>query len=140
MIRPKKNTLFCMITLCVFSLAIAPTVYAGSFKRTTTMDLTYAWGSTSFVEFDAYETMYPGTLPVAEITFETDGTFFAYDTATGESGYGVYDKRGRNLEITVVNLQTNLVIEYIGRKESRGVFSGEIVVNGSVAGHWRGRL
>ncbi len=138
----KKNVSFAFLSaLLVTSLIVAPAVaYAGTFKRTRVMDLKYAWGTTSMTEFDTYDLMYPGYFPIAEVTFETDGTFTAYDTATGSTGYGVYDKRGRNLEITILFPQQGLVVEYVGTKESRGIFSGEILVGGNVSGHWRGEF
>jgi hypothetical protein len=141
MIYQNKTSLACLVVITVASLVASPVAaYAGTFKRTRVMDLKYAWGTTSKTEFDAYDMMYPGYFPIAEITFETDGSFTAYDTASGSTGDGVYDKRGRNLEITIINPQYNSIVQYVGSKESRGVFSGEILVNGNVAGHWRGEF
>ena len=136
-----RKPLLTLIALITISLSLAPAIaYAGSFNRTRTMDLTYAWGTPSFSDFEAYELMYPGYFPVAELTFETDGTFTAFDTGSGSTGYGVYDKRGRNLEITILNPNYNRIIQYVGKKVSRGVFEGEILVDGNVSGHWRGEF
>lgn len=141
MLYLKRNALLFLVTLTIATLAAGPAIaLAGTFKRTRTMDLTYAWGTTSYSQFEAYDLMYPGYFPIAELTFETDGTFTAFDTATGSTGYGVYDKRGRNLEILIINPQYNQIVEYVGSKVSRGVFAGEILVNGNVSGHWRGEF
>ncbi|MEL7496123.1 MAG: hypothetical protein AAFN77_00830 [Planctomycetota bacterium] len=130
------------LLLVVLSLVLLPSTVAeaGTFRRTKVMDIQYAWGTTSLTEFDQYNLLYPGYFPIAELTFEPDGTFTVVDTATGNTGYGIYDKRGRNLEITIVAPNNGYLVQYVGRKVSRGVFEGEILVNGNVQGHWRGTL
>lgn len=104
------------------------------------MDVKYAWGTCSMEEFDMWDQLYPGYLPIAEITFEPDGTFTVFDTASGASGSGVYDKRGRNLEITILFPQSSNLVEYIGEKVSPGVFEGTIYLNGNASGNWRGEF
>lgn len=136
--RVKKISAILLVALVVTtsaSLAIA-----GSFKRTKVMDLKYAWGTTSMLDFDYYDQLYPGYLPIAELTFEPNGTFTAVDQSSGGTGAGIYDKQGRNLEITIVTPSYGSVVQYVGIRVSRGVFEGEILVDGTVQGHWRGTL
>lgn len=127
-----------LVLACVTSTLFTSLTIAGTFRRTKSMDLKYAWGTTSMAEFDAYDLMYPGYFPIAELTLEPDGTFTVLDTATGSTGFGIYDKSGRNLEITIVSPSYGYTVQYVGRRVSRGVFEGEILVDGNPQGNWRG--
>ena len=126
--------------VCLFHLAGGPLVEAGTFNRTKVMDVKYAWGTSSLAEFDFYDTMYPGYLPVAILTLYSDGTFDAFDTMSGASGGGIYDKRGGNIEITIVPDGPYGTVQYIGSKVGPKKFAGEIKVNGVTWGHWRGQI
>ena len=129
-----------LFSAVVASLVLAPALaWAKPFKRTRTMELKYAWGTTSLAQFDFYDQTYPGYLPIADITFETDGSFTAFDRGSGSTGTGIYDKRGPNLEITILAPPSQLgVVQYVGSKVAQREFAGEILVNGNCAGHWRG--
>ena len=133
----RKNSL--LVALAFLSLSMfASIAFAGTFRSTKYMDLKYAWGTSSLTEFDMYDQLYPNYLPIAELTLEPDGTFTAFDTASGSNGAGVYDKRGRNLEITILTPSNGMLVQYVGKRVSRGVFEGEILVDGICRGHWRG--
>ena len=119
-------------------LATPETADAGVFRRTKTMTITYAWGACSLAELEAYEIMYPGYLPTADVTFYSDGTFDAVDNATGQTGGGDYDKRGRFVEITIAPDGPFGTVQYVGERISPGVFAGEILVHGVPWGYWKG--
>lgn len=139
MFTKSRTSVFCLFMVAIASTLISQSeVFAGTFKRTRTMDLKYAWGTTSLAQFDMYDQMYPGYFPIAELTFQPDGSFTAVDTSTGSTGFGIYDKSGRNLEITIVSPQYSGVVQYVGRKVGSGTFEGEILVDGVCQGHWRG--
>lgn len=116
------------------------TAEAGVFRRTKTMTITYAWGAGSLGELETYEMLYPGYLPTADVTFYTNGTFDAVDNATGQTGGGDYEKRGRNLEITLVPNGPYGTVQYVGERISPGVFAGDILVNGVSYGIWKGQF
>ncbi len=128
-----------MIVAAIISLLATPgTTDAGVFNRTKTMTITYAWGACSLDELEAYEVMYPGYLPTADVTFYTDGTFDAVDNATGQTGGGNYDKRGRFVEITIAPDGPFGTVQYVGRRISNRVFAGEVLVDGVPWGYWKG--
>jgi len=139
MLQRLRKPAIALLVIALSTNILAPTVAtAGTFNRTRTMDIKYAWGTSSMAEFDMYEQMYPGYFPIAEVTFQPDGTFDVTDLATGNTGNGVYDKRGKNLEITILNPQYIGVVQYVGRKVAPRTFEGDILVNGNPAGNWRG--
>lgn len=141
MLQKIRKPATCLLVLALFSYGFLPTTaMAGTFKKTKVMDLKYAWGTTSMAEFDFYDQLYPGYFPIAEVTFQPDGTFTAYDTASGSSGSGVYVKQGGYLLITIVNPQFNGIVQYEGQKVAPKTFEGEILVNGTPCGNWRGKF
>jgi hypothetical protein len=140
MLFKTKTLVLLAVANLVACAAVTTTCDAGTFRQTRTMEITYAWGTSSMAEFDDYETMYPGYLPTADVTFYNDGTFDAVDYASGATGGGIYDKRGKNLEITILPPGPAGLVQYVGRKVSNGVYEGEILVNGIPSGNWRGRF
>ena len=129
-------TLVCMFMSHSF---LASAAMAGTFKRTKTMTIAYAWGTCSMAEFDDYVANYPGTLPTADVTFHRDGTADIVDNTYGTTGNGIYDKRGKKLDLTLVAPTSPFgVVQYVGKRVSSGVWEGEILVDGVVWGHWRG--
>ena len=65
------------------------------------------------------------------------GALDAYDTQSGQSGSGTYNKQGRFLDLDV-----GPYICYSGERVSRGptVYEGVIIYNGQAAGLWRGYM
>ena len=138
-----KRPLFtiCLLAVAVLSSSLmSPTATAKPFKRTKVMDLKYGWGTCSLDEFEMYDALYPGYLPVAIVTLYNDGTFDAFDTASGATGGGFYDKRGGQIEITITPDGPWGTVQYVGARVGPGEFAGEILVNGDVWGHWRGDI
>ena len=138
-LKTKTFVMFVAANLVLSSLMVN-LAQAGTFKRTRTMALTYAWGTCSMEEFNELEAMYPGYLPVADVTFYSNGTFDAFDNQSGASGGGIYNKQGKNLEITIVPPGPLGTVQYIGRKVAKDTYEGEIVVDGVQWGNWRGEF
>ena len=91
-------------------------------------------------EFYNWDTMYPGYLPTANLTFYPDGTFVAFDNLSGGTGGGFYERRGSNIEITLVPDGPYGTVQYVGTKVAQNVYEGEIRVDGICWGYWRGDL
>lgn len=125
------------LALLIGGILVSSTV-AGTFRRTKTMELKYGWGTSSIAEFDQWEQDYPGSVPIADLTFFNNGTFDAFDRASGATGGGIYDKSRRNIRITIVPDGPYGTVEYVGKRVQSRTYEGEIQVNGMVWGHWRG--
>lgn len=136
--RFRKPACVLLAFLIASNFAMPGIALAGTFNRTRVMDLKYAWGTCSMEEFDMWDQLYPGYLPIAEVTFEPDGTFTVFDTASGANGSGVYNKQGPNLEITILNPQSTGLVQYVGRKVAPRTFEGTIYIDGNHMGNWRG--
>lgn len=121
-------------------LSTANSVDAKRFKQTEVMELKYGWGTTSLMEFDEFDLMYPGYFPIADLTFYRDGTFDAYDRYSGSTGGGTYSIRGKTIIITIGSPSPFGIVEYVGTSVASGEYAGEILVDGEAWGHWRGEL
>ncbi|MCA9179076.1 MAG: hypothetical protein KDB14_31650 [Planctomycetales bacterium] len=139
MMRAQRVALALML-LVGLAWTAAPDVVAGRFRSTTGMTLRYGWGTASLADFDAWDNLYPGYTPVADILFYRDNTFDAYDHASGDSGGGIYDKRRRRLTMTLIPDGYYGTVQYVGDEVAPGEYAGEILVDGVVWGHWRGTL
>ncbi len=128
----KRRTLFSIFAVLALCLMVAP-LAAGTFRRTTDMDVYYAFGVHDWDDFDLYEAN--GWVPYAEVTMYDTGILDALDTQSGQTGSGTYDKQGKNLDLDV-----GPYICYSGQRVSRSptIYEGVIIYNGSVAGLWRG--
>ena len=126
----KRQRFLSLFVVLAVGLLVGP-VLAGTFKKTKEMDVYYAFGTSDWGDFDYYESN--GWIPYAEVTLFNDGTLFAFDTGSGQSGGGTYNKQGRYLDLDVGPI-------YSGERVSRGpaVYEGEIIYNGQVSGLWRG--
>ena len=128
----RRAVLTAFFTLFGFSLMAVP-LGAGTFKRTKNMDVYYAFGVSDWADFDMYESY--GWIPYAEVEMYPNGQLDAFDTQSGQSGTGTYNKVGRYLD-----LDLGPTIMYTGERVSNGpkVYEGVIILHGQPCGLWRG--
>lgn len=96
-------------------------------------DVYYAWGVSNWNDFDFYEGN--SWLPYAAVAMYPDGSLYSFDTSSGQSGLGTYNKQGKFLDLEVAP-----GVFYSGERVSRTprIYVGQIIVNGQVVGLWRG--
>ncbi len=117
---------------------------AAPFNKTRELNGTYLMGTSSIQEFDQWVALYPDYAAEFGFTFKKNGTVTIYDeqSPTTESGTYVRNGPGNRITVTLTSAQSpwGPVTYELYRVGNTNQWWGEVRINGSVWGHFRGTL